>query len=272
MLLNAESQTPALEITNLSKTYTGARGAYTALEHVNLEIHAGEFVSLIGHSGCGKSTLLSMIAGLEAPSTGAVRLDGVAIQKPGPDRAVVFQNYSLLPWLTVYQNVSEALEAARPELTAMDSKGRIEIFLRAVNLWGHKDKRPSELSGGMKQRVAIARAFATHPRVLLLDEPFGALDALTRSSLQDKLNDLWTEQKNIETVVMVTHDIDEALFLSDRIIVMSNGPRARIQEIIDVPFKRPRPRAELIRSSEFVALRDHLVYLLTEVLATKELH
>jgi nitrate/nitrite transport system ATP-binding protein len=185
---------------------------------------------------------------------------------------VVFQNYSLLPWLTVYQNVAEALEAARPELESLEVAARVEIFLRAVNLWAHKDKRPSELSGGMKQRVAIARAFATHPRVLLLDEPFGALDALTRSSLQDKLNDLWTQEKHIETVVMVTHDIDEALYLSDRIVVMSNGPRARIQEIIDVPFKRPRPRAELTRSAEFGALRDHLVYLLTEVLATKELH
>jgi nitrate ABC transporter ATP-binding subunit len=262
-----------LEIANLSKNFVGARGVVTTvLEHVNLEIKAGEFVSLIGHSGCGKSTLLSIIAGLEAPSTGAVTLDGSRIEKPGPDRAVVFQNYSLLPWLTVYQNVAEALEAARPELESLEVAARVEIFLRAVNLWAHKDKRPSELSGGMKQRVAIARAFATHPRVLLLDEPFGALDALTRASLQDKLNDLWTQEKHIETVVMVTHDIDEALYLSDRIVVMSNGPRARIQEVIEVPFARPRPRAELVRSSGFGALRDHLVYLLTEVLATKELH
>jgi nitrate ABC transporter ATP-binding subunit len=262
-----------LEITNLSKVFPGKRGAVTTvLEHVNLEIKAGEFVSLIGHSGCGKSTLLSIIAGLEAPSAGAVRLDGAEIKKPGPDRAVVFQNYSLLPWLTVYQNVSEALEASRPGLDSLEVAARVEIFLRAVNLWAHQAKRPSELSGGMKQRVAIARAFATHPRVLLLDEPFGALDALTRASLQDKLNDLWTQEKNIETVVMVTHDIDEALYLSDRIVVMSNGPRARIQEIIEVPFQRPRPRAELTRSAEFGALRDHLVYLLTDVLATKELH
>ena len=261
-----------LEIANLSKSFVGAKGTYIALEHVNLEIKTGEFVSLIGHSGFGKSTLLSIIAGLEAPSTGAVTLDGAAIVKPGPDRAVVFQNYSLLPWLTVYQNVSEALEAARPNLESLEVAARVEIFLRAVNLWSHKDKRPAELSGGMKQRVAIARAFATHPRVLLLDEPFGALDALTRASLQDKLNELWTSEKHIETVMMVTHDIDEALYLSDRIVVMTNGPKARIQEIIDVPFTRPRPRAELTRSAEFAALREHLVYLLTDVLATKELH
>jgi nitrate/nitrite transport system ATP-binding protein len=272
-LKTGDTMNTGLEIANLSKVFSGARGvATTVLEHVNLEIKAGEFVSLIGHSGCGKSTLLSIIAGLETPSTGVVTLDGSKIEKPGPDRAVVFQNYSLLPWLTVYQNVAEALEAARPNLESLEVAARVEVFLRAVNLWVHKDKRPSELSGGMKQRVAIARAFATHPRVLLLDEPFGALDALTRASLQDKLNDLWTQEKHIETVVMVTHDIDEALYLSDRIVVMSNGPRARIQEIIDVPFARPRPRAELTRSAEFGALRDHLVYLLTDVLATKELH
>lgn len=252
-----------LEISGVSKSF----GSYTAIEHVNLEIHAGEFVSLIGHSGCGKSTLLSLIAGLELPSKGSIRLDGLEIRQPSPDRAVVFQNYSLLPWLNVYQNVSEALEAARPELAALEIKARVEIFLRAVSLWAHKDKRPSELSGGMKQRVAIARAFATHPKVLLLDEPFGALDALTRGSLQDKLNEMWTGESGVETVVMVTHDIDEALYLSDRIVVMSNGPKARIQEIIDVPFKRPRPRAELTRSSEFIALRDKLVHLLTDVLA-----
>ncbi len=251
-----------LEISGVSKSF----GSYTAIEHVNLEIKAGEFVSLIGHSGCGKSTLLSLIAGLESPSTGSLKLDGLEIQKPSPDRAVVFQNYSLLPWLNVYQNVSEALEAARPSLNAIEIKARVEVFLRAVNLWSHREKRPSELSGGMKQRVAIARAFATHPKVLLLDEPFGALDALTRGSLQDKLNEMWTGESGIETVVMVTHDIDEALYLSDRIVVMSNGPKARIQEIINVPFARPRPRAELTRSVEFIALRDKLVHLLTDVL------
>ncbi len=251
-----------LEISGVSKSF----GSYTAIEHVNLEIKTGEFVSLIGHSGCGKSTLLSLIAGLELPSTGSLKLDGLEIEKPSPDRAVVFQNYSLLPWLSVYQNVSEALEAARPSLSSLEVKARVEIFLRAVSLWTHKDKRPSELSGGMKQRVAIARAFATHPKVLLLDEPFGALDALTRGTLQDKLNEMWTGESGVETVVMVTHDIDEALYLSDRIVVMSNGPKARIQEIIDVPFARPRPRAELTRSSQFIALRDKLVHLLTDVL------
>jgi nitrate/nitrite transport system ATP-binding protein len=255
-----------LEVNGVSKSYPTAKGAYTAIEHINLEVKAGEFVSLIGHSGCGKSTLLSLIAGLELPSSGRLRFNGLEITAPDPDRAVVFQNYSLLPWLNVYQNVSEALEAARPNLSALDTKARVEIFLRAVNLWQHKDKRPSELSGGMKQRVAIARAFATHPKMLLLDEPFGALDALTRGSLQDKLNQMWSGESGVETVVMVTHDIDEALYLSDRIVVMSNGPKARIQEILEVPFARPRPRAELSRSSEYTALREKLMYLLTEVL------
>ena len=266
---NIEMQTPSLQIHGLGKTYPG-RKPYTALEQVNLEIHTGEFVSLIGHSGCGKSTLLSIIAGLELPTSGTVNFDGTPILKPGPDRAVVFQNYSLLPWLTVYQNVSEAVEAARPELGANELAGRVQSYLRAVNLWVHRDKRPAELSGGMKQRVAIARAFATHPRVLLLDEPFGALDALTRASLQDKLNDLWTLENHTETVVMVTHDIDEALYLSDRIVVMTNGPKARVQEIIQVPFARPRPRAEMTRSPEYARLRERLVYLLTDVLAVKE--
>ena len=271
-----------LEISYLAKSFPGKRGqAYVALENVDLHIRRGEFVSLIGHSGCGKSTLLSIIAGLEQPSKGSVTLDGTPITAPGPERAVVFQNYSLLPWLTVEQNVSEAVEAACPNLEPIKQMGRVQTFLRAVGLWAHKDKRPHEISGGMQQRVAIARAFAIHPRVMLLDEPFGALDALTRASLQDKLNELWqgttgpsdtASSSAIETVVMVTHDIDEAIFLSDRIVVMTNGPRAGVQEIIEVPFARPRSRAELVGSAEYAALKARLVYLLTEVLAVKDAH
>jgi nitrate/nitrite transport system ATP-binding protein len=258
-----------LEISYVTKSFPGKRGAeYVALENVDLQINRGEFVTLIGHSGCGKSTLLSILAGLEMPTKGRVSLDGHAITGPGPDRAVVFQNYSLLPWMTVYENVAEAVEAACPNLEPIMQSGRIQTFLRAVGLWAHKDKRPHEISGGMKQRVAIARAFAIHPRVLLLDEPFGALDALTRGSLQDQLNTLWQgEESGIETVVMVTHDIDEAIYLSDRIVVMTNGPRAGVQEIIQVPFKRPRSRLEFSRSDEYAKLRDRLVYLLTDVLA-----
>jgi nitrate ABC transporter ATP-binding subunit len=261
-----------LEISYVSKTFTGQRGRdYIALENVDLRINRGEFVSLIGHSGCGKSTLLSILAGLELPSRGCVTLDGKPITGPGPERAVVFQNYSLLPWLTVYENVSEAVEAACPNLEAVMQSGRVQTFLRAVGLWAHKDKRPHEISGGMKQRVAIARAFAIHPRVLLLDEPFGALDALTRGSLQDQLNALWqSSDSGIETVVMVTHDIDEAIYLSDRIVVMTNGPRAGVQEIIQIPFPRPRSRAELSANPMYTKLRERLVYLLTEVLALKD--
>lgn len=276
-----------LEISYLTKSFPGKRGQeYVALENVDLHIRRGEFVSLIGHSGCGKSTLLSILAGLELPSKGSVTLDGSPITSPGPERAVVFQNYSLLPWLTVEQNVAEAVEAACPKLEPLVQMGRVQTFLRAVGLWAHKDKRPHEISGGMKQRVAIARAFAIHPRVMLLDEPFGALDALTRASLQDKLNELWqgdvtepvrgphetANSSAIETVVMVTHDIDEAIYLSDRIVVMTNGPRAGVQEIIDVPFARPRSRAELAGSLEYAQLKSRLVYLLTEVLAVKDVH
>ena len=276
-----------LEISYLTKSFPGKRGQeYVALENVDLHIRRGEFVSLIGHSGCGKSTLLSILAGLELPSKGSVTLDGAPITAPGPERAVVFQNYSLLPWLTVEQNVAEAVEAACPKLEPLVQMGRVQTFLRAVGLWAHKDKRPHEISGGMKQRVAIARAFAIHPRVMLLDEPFGALDALTRASLQDKLNKLWqgdatqpvrgphetANSSAIETVVMVTHDIDEAIYLSDRIVVMTNGPRAGVQEIIDVPFARPRSRAELAGSLEYAQLKSRLVYLLTEVLAVKDVH
>jgi nitrate ABC transporter ATP-binding subunit len=211
-----------------------------------------------------------MIAGLEKPSTGFVKLEGQEIKGPGPDRAVVFQNYSLLPWLTVEDNVLEAVEASCPEMETLKQVGRTEEYLRAVGLWQHRHKRPHEISGGMKQRVAIARAFAINPRVMLLDEPFGALDALTRGGLQEQLNVMLYGEAKAETVVMVTHDIDEAMYLSDRIVIMTNGPKARIFDVIDVPFARPRNRSEMTKTLEYAALRERLVRILTVDLAVKE--
>jgi nitrate/nitrite transport system ATP-binding protein len=270
MTLMLENPNIGIEIKNLSKHFPGKNGGYTALEAVDLEIQVGEFVSLIGHSGCGKSTLLSMIAGLEKPSTGFVKLEGQEIKGPGPDRAVVFQNYSLLPWLTVEDNVLEAVEASCPEMDNLMQVGRSEEYLRAVGLWQHRHKRPHEISGGMKQRVAIARAFAINPRVMLLDEPFGALDALTRGGLQEQLNKMLYGEAKAETVVMVTHDIDEAMYLSDRIVIMTNGPKARIFDVIDVPFARPRNRTEMTKTLEYAELRERLVRILTVDLAVQE--
>ncbi|WP_034343688.1 ABC transporter ATP-binding protein [Deinococcus misasensis] len=264
--MSKRSGTPTLDIKSVHKAF----GSYVAVENVDLEIWPGEFIALIGHSGCGKSTLLNMISGLEKPSNGHIRLNGRSIEGPGPDRAMVFQNYSLLPWLSVFQNVLEAVKAAQPELGAAERKARVEEFLSVVGLMPHKDKKPSELSGGMKQRVAIARAFAIHPSVLLLDEPFGALDAITKSNLHEELLKMWSlentdgSQKN---VVMVTHDIDEAIYLADRIVVMSNGPKARIHEIIEVPLARPRSKAELIEDPTYLKIKAHLLSLLSVVLA-----
>ncbi len=266
--------TPTLDIDHVHKSF----GNYVALEDVSLQIWPGEFVSLIGHSGCGKSTLLNLISGLENPTQGMVRLNGQQIEGPGPDRAMVFQNYSLLPWMTVTQNVLEALRAAAPQLSNLERKERVESFLKMVGLWQHKSKRPAELSGGMKQRVAIARAFAIHPQVLLLDEPFGALDAITKGNLQEELLNMWqleaepvkgqedqpSQKKN---VVMVTHDIDEAIYLSDRIVVMSNGPKARIHQIIEVNLERPRSKAQLVDDPEYLRLKAQLLALLSVELA-----
>ena len=216
---------PYLEIDQVTKSF----GAYTAIENVSLSIRRGEFVSLIGHSGCGKSTLLSLIAGLTHVTTGSLTLEGDAITKPGADRGMVFQHHSLLPWLSIYDNVAQAVEAVfrdhRPMKQA-EQRARIERLLRAVRLWDHRLKKPGQVSGGQRQRCAVARAFAVQPRVLLLDEPFGAVDALTKSTLHDELLTLWSQDSETETVIMVTHDIDEAIYLSDRIVVMTDGPRA----------------------------------------------
>lgn len=252
-----------LSIQHLNKAFPGAPNL--ALKGVELDIKRGEFVSLIGHSGCGKSTLLNLVAGLTAPSQGVLILDGTSISGPGPDRAMVFQQYSLLPWLTVRQNVWEAVDAVyRGSKSKAEKWAVCDSFIAKVGLTAHKDKKPHEISGGMKQRVAIARAFATHPKVLLLDEPFGALDALTKGSLHDELTDLWTSaDTNIETVLMVTHDIDEAIYLSDRIVVMTNGPEATIGEIIPVNLPRPRDKRALIQTKEWAEIKDRLMFLLT---------
>ena len=252
-----------LSIRDMSKVFETPKGPITALRDINLNIRRGEFVSLIGHSGCGKSTLLNIIAGLHHQSVGSVTLDGGPITRPGPDRGVVFQNYSLLPWLSVYGNVFAAVDAVYRDKSKDDKHALVDDFLRKVGLYEHRDKRPSQISGGMKQRVAIARAFATHPKVLLLDEPFGALDALTKNALHEELMRMWSGDMQTETVVMVTHDIDEAIFLSDRIVVMTNGPAATIGEIIEVPIPRPRDKRAILHTAEWTNIKERLLYLLT---------
>ncbi|RDI94622.1 ABC transporter ATP-binding protein [Meiothermus sp. QL-1] len=256
-------------------------GDYVAVENFSLRVAQGEVVSLIGHSGCGKSTVLSMVAGLISPSSGQITLEGHPLKGPGPDRGVVFQNYSLLPWLSVYQNVYQAVDAVHRDLTAEEKVRLCEKFLRMVRLWEHRHKRPGQISGGMKQRTAIARALAINPKVLLLDEPFGALDALTRAALQDQLlaiwdatledellRALWGEER--KTILLVTHDIDEAIYLSDRIVVMTNGPRATVGEVVEVPLPRPRERRQMLESPRYVELKEHLLYLLTEKYGHRE--
>ena len=250
----------SISIRAVSKTFPTPRGSHVALSGVDLEIERGEFVSFIGHSGCGKSTLLNMIAGLTGVTSGDLLIDGAPVKGPGLDRAMVFQNYSLLPWLSVRQNIFEAVDAARPQESREQKMASVDHFLSAVKLGAHADKKPGQLSGGMKQRVAIARAFAVHPKILILDEPFGALDALTKGKLHDTLLGLWKDSESkVETVLMVTHDIDEAIYLSDRIVVMSNGPAAKIAEVLDVPISRPRSKRELNASREYATLKARLI-------------
>ena len=231
---------PNIVLDNVSVSFKTAKGFFTAVKDISLTVRKGEIVSLIGHSGCGKSTLMGTISGMVKPSKGRVLANDKIVTKPGPDRGIVFQNYSLLPWLNVYKNIFTAVDSALPSKSEKEKKELVESNLRMVNLWEHKDKLPGQLSGGMKQRVAIARAFAINPSILLLDEPFGALDALTKSSMHVELLKLWNLDNREKTIVMVTHDIEEAIFLSDRIVVMSNGPEATIREIVPVPLERPR--------------------------------
>ena len=243
-----------LTIKDVSKVYETPKGPYVVLDGVNLTIKEGEFICLIGHSGCGKSTLLNMIAGFNGPTNGEVALEGSRITEPGPDRMVVFQNYSLLPWLTATENIHLGVENVYPEKSADEHNTIVKEHLELVGLTEACNKRPGQLSGGMKQRVAIARALATRPKLLILDEPFGALDPITREELQEELLKIWRKEKI--TVIMITHDIDEALFLADRIVMMTNGPAASIGEDMHVPFSRPRNRARIMEDPKYYELRN----------------
>lgn len=245
-----------LEIENLVKSYPAANGGeFVILNGINLTVGEDEYISVIGHSGCGKSTLLKMVAGLEKPTSGSVRLDGKEIRKPGAERMMVFQHYSLLPWLTVRENIRLAVDEVLKEASRPEKISIVNEHLAMVNLTAAADKYPDEISGGMKQRVGIARALAIRPKMLLMDEPFGALDALTRSKLQQQVLDIWEQHR--QAVMMITHDVDEALYMSDRIVLMTNGPAAKIGEILDVPFKHPRDRGAMRNSKEYFELRNH---------------
>ncbi len=237
-------------------------GRYVALENIDLDIAEGEFVSLIGHSGCGKSTLLNLLAGLSQASEGGILMNGRQVTDPGPDRMVVFQNYSLLPWKSVRQNIALAVNTVLPNASPGERREIVERNIQAVGLGQAADKFPAELSGGMKQRVAIARALSIRPRLLLLDEPFGALDALTRGNLQQQLMQVC--QESGLTTVMVTHDVDEALLLSDRVVMLSNGPAARIGRILEIPLPRPRERLSVMEHPDYYHLRAELIDFLQE--------
>jgi nitrate/nitrite transport system ATP-binding protein len=245
-----------LAIEQLTKSYPTAQGDRTViLDNINLTVGEREYISVIGHSGCGKSTLLKIVAGLELASSGSVRLDGREIKKPGAERMMVFQNYSLLPWLTVRENIRLAVDEVVKTASKAEKYKIVEDHLTMVNLTAAAEKYPDEISGGMKQRVGIARALAIRPKMLLMDEPFGALDALTRGKLQQQVLHIWESQP--QAVMMITHDVDEALYMSDRIVMMTNGPHAKIGEILEVPFSHPRDRSALRESPEYYELRNH---------------
>lgn len=252
-----------LNISQIDMVFPTPTGGFTALKDVDLQIDKGEFISLIGHSGCGKSTVLNVVAGLYQATKGGILLQNKEVNAPGPERAVVFQNHSLLPWLTSYQNVELAVKQVFGKtMSKAEMKEWIEHNLKLVHMDHAMHKRPDEISGGMKQRVGIARALAMQPEVLLMDEPFGALDALTRAHMQDSLMEIQNELNN--TVIMITHDVDEAVLLSDRIVMMTNGPEATIGEILDVKLERPRSRLSLAKDVEYNRLRAEVLTFLYE--------
>lgn len=252
-----------LNISQIDMVFPTDTGGFTALKGVDLKIDEGEFISLIGHSGCGKSTVLNIVAGLYQATKGGVLLQNKEVNEPGPERAVVFQNHSLLPWLTSYQNVELAVrQVFKKTMSKGEMKEWIEYNLKLVHMDHAMHKRPDEISGGMKQRVGIARALAMQPEVLLMDEPFGALDALTRAHMQDSLMEIQNELNN--TVIMITHDVDEAVLLSDRIVMMTNGPEATVGEILDVKLERPRSRLSLAKDIEYNRLRSEVLTFLYE--------
>jgi nitrate/nitrite transport system ATP-binding protein len=242
---------------------------FAAITDINLDIAPNTFVSIIGPSGCGKSTLLNIIAGLSKPSTGNVLLNGEPIRGPGPDRGIVFQNYALMPWMTVAENIRFAVETVYPKMPLAHQRHLVHEYIGLVGLRGAERKHPHELSGGMKQRVGIARALAIKPKILLMDEPFGALDALTRGFLQDEVERIWEQQRL--TVVLITHSIEEALLLSDRIVMMTRGPAARIAQVLEVPFPRPRDRETIDEHPAYHELRNEMVrHLSQETRAVEE--
>jgi nitrate/nitrite transport system ATP-binding protein len=253
---------PFLYLERLSKRHPTARKheELVVFENLTLGVERGEFVTLIGHSGCGKSTLLNLIAGLDQASDGYVFVAGMPVMGPGLSRGVIFQNHSLLPWLSALGNIAFSVRARHPRWSKQQIREHSLKFLQLVGLGAVGERKPAQLSGGMRQRVGIARAFAIEPEILLMDEPFGALDALTRGTIQDQLVELW--QKVRRTIVMITHDVDEAIYLSDRIVVMSDGPNSRIAETVTVDLPRPRARAELLRLPRYLELRAHLLELL----------
>ncbi|MEP3638068.1 MAG: ABC transporter ATP-binding protein [Paracoccaceae bacterium] len=251
-----------LSIEKLTQRFPdGNGGELTVFENASFGVEKGEFVVILGHSGCGKSTIMNILAGLADPTSGGVIMDGQEVKGPSLDRGVVFQNYSLLPWLTTLKNVTFGVKARHPEWSKQQVEEHATKFLAMVGLEGDViNRKPSQLSGGMRQRVSIARAFANHPKLLLLDEPFGALDALTRGTIQDELLKIWGQME--QTVFMITHDIDEAILLADRILLMTNGPNARVAESVEITIPRPRNRTEIVEHPNYYAIRNHLVQFL----------
>jgi nitrate/nitrite transport system ATP-binding protein len=265
------NQKNSISVQHITVSFPSAQGTFTAVKDISLDIKKGEIVAIIGHSGCGKSTLLSTISGMVSPSAGQVLANEAVVKGPGPDRGIVFQNYSLLPWLTVYQNIYEAVDSVFSSKTKAEKAAIVNENLQMVNLHPHRDKLPSQLSGGMKQRVAIARAFAINPSILLLDEPFGALDALTKGSMHIELLKLWNLDNRNKTIVMVTHDIEEAIFLSDKVVVMNNGPAATIKEIVPVDLPRPRNKKDIVHDAQYIQIHDRLMGLLFDKFSIEDI-
>lgn len=248
-----------LQVQGLKKTFPGIAGSEDLIvfDNINFELHRGEFVCIIGHSGCGKTTILNVLAGLEQPSGGHVFMDGREVSGPSLDRGVVFQSHALMPWLSVRENIAFAVKSKWPDWSKAEIGSHVQKFIDLVHLQGAEDKKPAQLSGGMKQRVGIARAFAIQPKMLLLDEPFGALDALTRGNIQDELVEI--VQQTHQTVFMITHDVDEAILLADKIFLMSNGPQAVIAEIVENTMPKSRSRSTMHHDPQFYSIRNHLI-------------
>src|SRR6056297_3093882 len=253
---------PFLSVERMTQRFSdGQGGSVTVFENATFGIEKNEFVCILGHSGCGKSTIMNILAGLAEPTSGVVKMDGYEVAGPSLDRGVVFQNYSLLPWLSALKNVTFGIKARHPDWSRDKVEAHARDFLSKVGLDGDVvNRKPSQLSGGMRQRVSIARAFANHPKLLLLDEPFGALDALTRGTIQEELVKIWSGTE--QTVFMITHDIDEAILLADRILLMTNGPFARVAESVEITIPRPRSRTEIVEHPNYYAIRNHLVQFL----------